>query len=568
MRCPPGLVADDLGLTASCGGGRRLPLLFGLRPVEGDAVSVRAATGVSGRVFDAMHLSVYDGTVLDLSGLADDKASVQRVRQREWALFNTSRACPACLGESGGVWQLWWRLAVAAVCPIHRCVLVTDCPGCGLELRCGNVRHQSLPSRMDRIDPVRCTNRTGGDMCRFPLAEATVVPVGDEVCAVQVAYLAAADGRPHPFGGQRVTASAWGLAFKVLCGLIRLAGQDLEPPSIVPAAAVDAFVTDVRQRAAVPSGRAAGYRAMPRSALLATVLLAFVGGALSARDEDELREAIRPLGRAVGSGGLSEAQRRGVTAWPMPPLLRQSLLSVVPSPVASWSWVSVRGSMAAVDRSWDRANSLGFHQLPRVVSATDYDELVAPWVRTGDDWPGHRFSVLAGRRLAAASLVRLCGAKNWRHAAAVLGWRRRHGRAVGEKMSQVVIDPYGFWQAIGLLADRLQQRGAVDFDSRRRALSGFDAIDRAAWGPVFSRYGVRLTRPRCMAVAAWLWATLTCDEVADAPAIANPDWSTASLTSRVRSASILADRLPAGLAEELLAFGQGLVDSASATGRR
>jgi hypothetical protein len=94
-----------------------VPLLFGIRPVEGAAVSVQAATGVSGRVFDAMHLSVYDGTVLDLSGLADDRASVQRVRQREWALFNGSRACPACLTESGGAWQLWWRLAAAAVCP-------------------------------------------------------------------------------------------------------------------------------------------------------------------------------------------------------------------------------------------------------------------------------------------------------------------------------------------------------------------------------------------------------------------------------------------------------------------
>jgi hypothetical protein len=79
---------------------------------------------VSERIFDAMHLSAYDGTVLDLSGLASDKASVQRVRQREWALFNASRACPDCLAESGGIWKLWWRLAGAAVCPAHRRVLM------------------------------------------------------------------------------------------------------------------------------------------------------------------------------------------------------------------------------------------------------------------------------------------------------------------------------------------------------------------------------------------------------------------------------------------------------------
>jgi hypothetical protein len=299
---------------------------------------------------------------------------------------------------------------------------------------------------------------------------------------------------------------------------------------------------------------------MPRSALLATALLAFAGSVLSARDEDELREALRPLGQAVGAGGLSERQRRSVAAWPMPPLLRQSLLSVVPSPGASWSWVAVRGSMAAVDRSWDRKNSLAFHQLPRVVPAADYDGLVAAWLRA-DDRPGHRFSALAGRRFAALSLARLCGAKSWPHAAAVLGWRKRNGQSVGDQMRQVVVDPYGFWQAIGALADRLQRRGPVDYDGRRRALSGFDSIDHAAWEPVFFRHG---SQPRCMAVAAWLWATLTCDELVDAPAIANPDWSTASLTSRLRCAHTMADRLPAGLAEQLLAFGQSLIDSAPA----
>jgi hypothetical protein len=242
----------------------------------------------------------------------------------------------------------------------------------------------------------------------------------------------------------------------------------------------------------------------------------------------------------------------------MPPLLRQSLLSVVPSPGASWSWVAVRGSMAAVDRGWDRKNGLAFHQLPRVVPDADYAELVAPWLRA-DDRPGYRFSALAGRRFAALSLARLCGAKSWPHAAAVLGWRKRNGQSVGDQMRQVVVDPYGFWQAIGTLADRLQRRGAVDYDGRRRALSGFDTIDHAAWEPVFSRYGVTLSRPRCMAVAAWLWATLTCDELVEAPAMTNPDWSTASLTSRLRSARALADRLPAGLAEQLLAFGQSLV---------
>jgi hypothetical protein len=102
----------------------------------------------------------------------------------------------------------------------------------------------------------------------------------------------------------------------------------------------------------------------------------------------------------------------------------------------------------------------------------------------------------------------------------------------------------------------------VDYARRRRALAGFDTIDHAVWEPVFSRFGVPLPQPRCLAVAAWLWAELTCDEVADAPAISNPAWSTASFTSRLRSARRMSDHLPAELAEELLAFGRSLADTA------
>jgi sensor domain CHASE-containing protein len=96
MRRPPGLVADDLGLRVVPGAVQRpLSLLFGITASDEQTAAVLAATGVGAEVLHAMHLSAYDGTVLDLSDLAEDKASVQRVWFREWALFTTSRACPA-----------------------------------------------------------------------------------------------------------------------------------------------------------------------------------------------------------------------------------------------------------------------------------------------------------------------------------------------------------------------------------------------------------------------------------------------------------------------------------------
>lgn len=51
----------------------------------------------------------------------------------EWSLFGAllwSRYCPECLAESGGRWQLSWRLAWSFACVTHGCILLDRCPGC------------------------------------------------------------------------------------------------------------------------------------------------------------------------------------------------------------------------------------------------------------------------------------------------------------------------------------------------------------------------------------------------------------------------------------------------------
>jgi hypothetical protein len=297
MRRPPGLVAEDLGLRVVPGAVQRpLSLLFGITATNAQKAAVRAATGVSIEVFDAMHLSVYDGTALDLSDLAEDKASAQRVWFREWALFTTSRACPACLVEYGGVWLLRRRLAAAAVCPIHQLMLVSHCRECGLELRRGTERNQGVPPRELLVEPTRCANRTRNRMCGFPLADLPRLPVGDEICAAQLSYLDAANGRLRPVVGRRIDAAEWGWAYRSVCGLVRFVGQSIELPSAVPKVAAQALMDDALGRGATQSPQLPGYGAKPRSALLATALLAFAGRVLGAGSDDDLIEAMRPLG--------------------------------------------------------------------------------------------------------------------------------------------------------------------------------------------------------------------------------------------------------------------------------
>src|SRR5439155_12867298 len=300
-----------------------------------------------------------DGTVLDLSDLAEDKASVQRVWFREWALFTTSRACPACLAESGGVWMLWWRLAAAAVCPVHRLMLVSHCPGCGLELRRGTERNQGVPPRELLVAPTRCANRTRNRVCGYRLTELRGVPVGDEIGAAQLAYLDAADGRPQLVAGRCVDAAEWGWAFRIVCGLVRFVGQSIELPAVVPPAAVQALVDDAQRRSADTWRRLPGYRTKPRSAPLATALLAFAGRVLAAGSDDELVEAMRPFGAAVvagpGAAGCTSLWR-----WRMPPLVNMAVRAVFPAPMSRWGRVGAHVPVrAGVGRSASRTPRAG-----------------------------------------------------------------------------------------------------------------------------------------------------------------------------------------------------------------
>jgi hypothetical protein len=331
-------------------------------------------------------------------------------------------------------------------------------------------------SRRQRIDPTRCGNRVAGRLCLYPLVTLPRIAVGHELCAAQIAFLDAAGGRPPPVAGHPVGAVEWGEAFKVVCGLARFAGRNVELPSAVPvpAAAVEAFVADARQHELTPMGRAGGYRSMPRTAALAAALLAFTGDILAADSAVGLREALRPVGRAIlVPHPLTRRERP--RSWPMPAFLRQALLSDFAVPKASRRWVAA--DVPAAARGVDQpVGGLEFRHVPQVVAIDDYQELIAAWLRTR--------SALAGRRFAALALARVCGASSWENAGAALQWHDGRAQSVADQVSGFVVDPRRFWRAVSALAERLWQRGPIDYDSRRQVLSTLNSIDAAVWIPV------------------------------------------------------------------------------------
>jgi hypothetical protein len=68
-----------------------------------DGVWIDSVAGLSVDVFSRMCLSRFAATVLDFTGLdLGEERTLLMVTRREWALFSSGRACPRCLGESGG----------------------------------------------------------------------------------------------------------------------------------------------------------------------------------------------------------------------------------------------------------------------------------------------------------------------------------------------------------------------------------------------------------------------------------------------------------------------------------
>lgn len=87
-------------------------------------------TGVGARETQRMTLSQFEDRALAIS---DTRASLDATFP--WSPRLGSRYCPHCLSESEGRWQLAWRLGWTFACLKHRCLLVDNCPCCGMRPR-------------------------------------------------------------------------------------------------------------------------------------------------------------------------------------------------------------------------------------------------------------------------------------------------------------------------------------------------------------------------------------------------------------------------------------------------
>ncbi len=321
----PGEVARRVGL--ECRGSDRAvrPVCYGVALTELSARRVGTATGLGEAELRKMQLARYAGGVLDFTGLdLSEPPSVTRLSHREWALFTATRACPQCLREEP-VWRVWWRLGIAAVCPVHRVLLVDVCPTCGDRLGLGSAGHpKGLPVRLGILDLGRCNNRRSGDrgrrvsLCDQSLAELPTTAVPMELALLQERLLKIAHGGPAAVAERPVTTAEFFAALRYLTVAAR-AGAEPGELSGYPAVIREAFAADQgHRRRAFRGGARARIGMSPPSAAHAAAVLALTSQLLFSPSRTALRARLARWQPAVPPGH------------PVPYCLRDGALDTTP----------------------------------------------------------------------------------------------------------------------------------------------------------------------------------------------------------------------------------------------
>lgn len=538
LNLPPGIAARALGLEFNAAGTR--PRLFGIVLTPASLSGLQTTTGLPTHLLEGMQLARYQGTALDLSrlDLFNPKLAYRQLRHA-WLAAYGSRACPHCLSRSPA-WPLWWRLGIAAVCPIHRCLLIDTCPTCGTTLRRGGRERKAnalLIRPHTEFEPEECGSRSSiaseskHFVCRQRLPDIPTREVPDRLVRLQERALAIADGGATLLAGEPVPAAEWFGAMRYLTAAARLVVHDDELAEL-PGFIADALAEDRNHRATHRSRR--HIAAKPETAAQAGAVLALTAPILDAQDR-----YIGALRLAAWTQRLAERRRHPghsnpLRHLPLSPILDQMMTATIPRPYR------VVGAITTTTNG-----AYEFRHIPHLIDPDDYRDIVAV------HFPCTR--ARTGRHIAALALARLAGAETWLQAAAAID-RLRDGKGGTGYLTSRVSDPDAFWAAIQTVADRMRARGLIDYAARRTALVYLHDVPHSVLFPIFNPLGMDVTRARQRHSAAWIWQRLTGGDSPDAPVYAQP-WNGSQRRSIDEGRKRFHAKLPEAAATALTSWG-------------
>ncbi|MEV6699674.1 TniQ family protein [Streptomyces sp. NPDC051453] len=290
LRTPLGEVTRSIGLPRKGTGPtrlRRVPRSWTILLDAEQAAALSLTTGVTDARLHAMTLRRYDQRALMI---VEDRFVNRMVL---WGRAAGSRFCPDCLMETGGRWQLSWRLGWSFACVRHHRLLADSCPQCGRVPRQRSHSLRSIPT------PHRCGNApsrpdspfTSG--CGFDLTQVqtTDLPTGHAVLAAQTRLSEIIESGTAAFGPYALAPQPTSAALsdiRAICGrvLSSLSAEDLAewaPTDIASAHSHPAPNCTLAARA----GNRPGFMAPPRAVSTA----AAVTSALQILDQPDVHRA-------------------------------------------------------------------------------------------------------------------------------------------------------------------------------------------------------------------------------------------------------------------------------------
>ncbi|MBH0119560.1 TniQ family protein [Rhodococcus sp. CX] len=292
----------------------RRPNLWPMHLRPSDVDTIAAAADLPATVVEAMTLARYDGIALSLNG--------QKGRSTvgfPWGRGRRSRYCPDCLAESGGRWQLHWRLGLVFACTEHHCLLTDTCPRCESFQRCRRPLREVIPS------PGRCAYRSaetarprGLTRCDADLTLTPVMRLSPGHPALRAQHLVldvltASRGTfgvyaDHPVGARATLADLHAIASRVL-----VYGTAEEIADRVPADLADALArirsAPVSQARALRVSEMSGAGGAIATAVAVTTAMTVLDRPDIAGAAEALRWLVhggRRLGRPVAAGTMCD----------------------------------------------------------------------------------------------------------------------------------------------------------------------------------------------------------------------------------------------------------------------
>ncbi len=496
---------------------QRIPL-FGVLLADEHYHRISALTGVAPNRVHLTLLARFGGSAIDLAGLTTGVAAGQ-VASREWALFWGSRACPACLHDSGGAWSVWWKLGLAVACPIHRLVLIDTCPACGKPIRRGTLGRG--PATLSTV-PRRtiCGERTATGTCDFDLATAECVVSDERLTHAQLRVwdrVAARDRR-------------WIVAVREAVALVRRLACPgdlwLQPTATTSAFAREAELRDRLRRKGEP---AASYTTLPPSV---AALAAVLPTAVDVVDAENADDSV---------GWLVEiARRAGFEGW------RFVVDQLGFSSVVADNWRTAVRPHVGFSGAGRRCAAGAGIQARHIPQAAPDEE----WERIATNVPGT--AIETGRTFLALAAVRAVEGCSWAAAGERLGLDEAMGVRIGDVVARRVLDHDMFWAAVTGFVRRLAVEPA-DYRLRRDRLETLWEIDESWLTDTCKHLGIlRGYGVRRRYAAGWVWCEVTGGLFCNSPAWAMAVETGARPDSLRQSYRRFCLNVPTALGAELL----------------